>query len=202
MSRKNRCWGSGRVSVFSYPVVRPLNKVHEVTSSWRCLVCLVCPSFLSHVCLVCPSFRSHVCFPKLPNLFCFRLLLYVFTWHCGRLVFVILVHLDLFPEKANDYITNFDLFSAFSELFVITSHRWNAFRVALFCIPAHQDPEGTLLRSGVPKWGLGGSTPLPPRNPEFFYNAEPNSQFRGKYIRNNLIRIRVSLICKFSGTPD
>jgi hypothetical protein len=29
--------------------------------------------------------------------------------------------------------------------------------------------------------------------------AEPNSLFRGKY---NLIRIRVSLICKFNGNPD
>jgi hypothetical protein len=33
-----------------------------------------------------------------------------------------------------------------------------------------------------------------------FAKADPNSQFRGKYIRNNLI-IRVSLICKLSGTP-
>jgi hypothetical protein len=33
-------------------------------------------------------------------------------------------------------------------------------------------------------------------------SAEPNSQFREKYIRNNLIRIRVSLIFKLSGTPD
>jgi hypothetical protein len=47
--------------------------------------------------------------------------------------------------------------------------------------------------------GWGGSTP-----PKFrsFDKAELNSQFRGKYIRNNLIRICVSLICKLSGTPD
>jgi hypothetical protein len=32
--------------------------------------------------------------------------------------------------------------------------------------------------------------------------CEPNSQLRGKYIRNNLISIRVSLICKLSGIPD
>jgi hypothetical protein len=32
--------------------------------------------------------------------------------------------------------------------------------------------------------------------------AEPNSQFRGIYIRNNLIRIRASFICKLSGTPE
>jgi hypothetical protein len=35
-----------------------------------------------------------------------------------------------------------------------------------------------------------------------FEKAEPNYQFRGKYIRNNLIRIRVSIICKLSGTPE
>jgi hypothetical protein len=37
-----------------------------------------------------------------------------------------------------------------------------------------------------------------------FDKAEPNSLFRRKYeyIRNNLIRIRVSLICKLRGTPD
>jgi hypothetical protein len=47
--------------------------------------------------------------------------------------------------------------------------------------------------------GLGGSNP-----PKFrsFAKAEPNSQFRGIYIRNNLIRIWVSIICKLSGTPD
>jgi hypothetical protein len=49
-------------------------------------------------------------------------------------------------------------------------------------------------------WGLGGSNP-PPKF-RSFDKAEPNSQFRGKYIRNNLIRIRVSLIYKLSGTPD
>jgi hypothetical protein len=35
-----------------------------------------------------------------------------------------------------------------------------------------------------------------------FDKAEPNSQFRGKYIRNNLIRIGVSLIFRLSGTPN
>jgi hypothetical protein len=35
-----------------------------------------------------------------------------------------------------------------------------------------------------------------------FDKAELNSQFRGKYIRSKLIRIRASLICKLSGTPD
>jgi hypothetical protein len=47
--------------------------------------------------------------------------------------------------------------------------------------------------------GLGGFNP-----PKFrsFDKAEPNSQFRGKYIRNNSITIQVSLICKLSGTPN
>jgi hypothetical protein len=49
-------------------------------------------------------------------------------------------------------------------------------------------------------WGV--QQPPPPRKFRSFDNAEPNSQFRGKYIRNNLIRIRVSLICKLSVTPD
>jgi hypothetical protein len=42
----------------------------------------------------------------------------------------------------------------------------------------------------------------PPPKLRSFEKGEPNSKFRGKYIRNNLIRIRVSLICKLSGTPD
>jgi hypothetical protein len=46
---------------------------------------------------------------------------------------------------------------------------------------------------------LGVQTPLPPKF-RSFEKAEPNSQFRGKCIRNNLTRIRVSLICKLSGT--
>jgi hypothetical protein len=50
--------------------------------------------------------------------------------------------------------------------------------------------------------GGGGATPPPPRNSEALAKAEPNSQFRGIYIRNNLIRIWVSFICKLSGTPD
>jgi hypothetical protein len=53
-------------------------------------------------------------------------------------------------------------------------------------------------RGGVGEvWG--GSNPLKFRS---FNKAEPNSQFPGKYIHNNLIRIRVSPICKLSGTPD
>jgi hypothetical protein len=54
--------------------------------------------------------------------------------------------------------------------------------------------------------GVGGGVGVfkPPPTPKLrsFDKAEPNSQFRGKYIRNNLIRIRGSLICKLIGTPD
>jgi hypothetical protein len=39
----------------------------------------------------------------------------------------------------------------------------------------------------------------PPQN---FDKAEPNSLFRGKHIRYNLIRIWGSLICKLSRTPE
>jgi hypothetical protein len=58
--------------------------------------------------------------------------------------------------------------------------------------------------SGVPWGGVWGVQTPPPPPPKFrsFDKAKPNSQFHGKYIRNNLIRIRVSPICKLSGTPD
>jgi hypothetical protein len=52
--------------------------------------------------------------------------------------------------------------------------------------------------SGVPRrGGLECSTPTPIFLS--FDKAEPNSQFHGMYICNSLIR--VSLICKLSGTP-
>jgi hypothetical protein len=54
--------------------------------------------------------------------------------------------------------------------------------------------------SGIPRRGGFGRF-----NPHLkfwsFDKAEPNSQFRGKYICNNLIKIWVSPICKLSGTP-
>jgi hypothetical protein len=55
--------------------------------------------------------------------------------------------------------------------------------------------------SGVPRGGWGSSIPPPPkfRRGE---PADPNSQFGGKDIRNHLIRRRVSLIFKYSGTSD
>ena len=50
-----------------------------------------------------------------------------------------------------------------------------------------------LFVSGVPRGGgLGCSNP-PPKF-RSFDKAEPNSQFHGKYIPNNLTRIRLSLI--------
>jgi hypothetical protein len=53
--------------------------------------------------------------------------------------------------------------------------------------------------SDILRGSFGGSNP-----PKFqsFDKVELNSQFYGKYIRNNLIRIRVSLICKLGGNPD
>jgi hypothetical protein len=54
----------------------------------------------------------------------------------------------------------------------------------------------------IPQWhtGGGGVTPSPSTINSEVLTTELNSQFRGKLIRNNLIRIRVSLICKLSGT--
>jgi hypothetical protein len=57
-----------------------------------------------------------------------------------------------------------------------------------------------MYSSGVPRGGL--EVQPPPPKFQNFYKAEPNSQVRGKYICNNLIRIRGSLICELSGTPD
>jgi hypothetical protein len=54
---------------------------------------------------------------------------------------------------------------------------------------------------GLPRGGSGFKPPPPPKF-RSFDKAESNSQFRGKYIRNNLITVRVSLIFKLSGTPN
>jgi hypothetical protein len=51
--------------------------------------------------------------------------------------------------------------------------------------------------SGILGWGVSN-----PPNFRSFDKAEPNSQFCGIYIHNNLIGKQVSLICKLSGTPD
>ena len=50
------------------------------------------------------------------------------------------------------------------------------------------NPEPVAYQGGV--WGV---QPPPPKF-RSFDKAEPNYQFRGKYIRNNLTRIRLSLI--------
>jgi hypothetical protein len=57
--------------------------------------------------------------------------------------------------------------------------------------------------SGVTRRVVFGGVQHPPP-PKFrgFDKAETNFHFRGKYIRNNPIRIRISFICKFSGNPD
>jgi hypothetical protein len=47
--------------------------------------------------------------------------------------------------------------------------------------------------SGIPRGWFGGFNP-PSAKFRSFDEAEPNSQFHGKYIRKNLIRIWVSLI--------
>jgi hypothetical protein len=50
---------------------------------------------------------------------------------------------------------------------------------------------------------FGGSTPPSPlKSIESFDKAKLSSQFYGKYICNNLIRICVSFISKFRETPD
>jgi hypothetical protein len=66
---------------------------------------------------------------------------------------------------------------------------------------------GSILKHIHVQWhtegrGLGGFNSPPPPKFRSFAKAEPNSQFCGIYIRNNLIRIWGSFICKLSGTPD
>jgi hypothetical protein len=57
---------------------------------------------------------------------------------------------------------------------------------------------------GGGRGGVEGGRPQFPPPPKFLNldNTAPNSHFRGKYIRNNLIIImRVLIICKLSGNP-
>jgi hypothetical protein len=62
---------------------------------------------------------------------------------------------------------------------------------------------GTIISSGVPR-GVYGVQTLPPPQKKIrsFDKGKLYSQFCGKYFYDNLIRIQVSLFCKFSGTPD
>jgi hypothetical protein len=66
--------------------------------------------------------------------------------------------------------------------------------------------KGLIMSHCIPQWRTrwGGAVWGFKAPPKFrsFDKAELNSQFRGIYIRNNLIRIRVSPICKLSRTPD
>jgi hypothetical protein len=55
---------------------------------------------------------------------------------------------------------------------------------------------------GPVAYGGRGFNPLLPRNSKVFDKAKLNSQFCGKYLSINLIRILVSLICKLNGTLD
>jgi hypothetical protein len=59
-----------------------------------------------------------------------------------------------------------------------------------------QGPRSPHPKAVAYRGGFGGFKP--PWNSE----TEPNSEIRGKLIRDNLMKIRVSLIFKLSGTPD
>jgi hypothetical protein len=58
------------------------------------------------------------------------------------------------------------------------------------------------LESIISDYYMFSGSSSPPPKCQSVVKAVPNSLFRGKYIYNNLIRIRVSLICKLSGTLD
>jgi hypothetical protein len=64
------------------------------------------------------------------------------------------------------------------------------------------DTQAEMLESNTREINL--TSDVPGGGPKFrgFAQAEPNSQFRGIYIHNNLIRKWVSFIRKLSGTPD
>jgi hypothetical protein len=81
------------------------------------------------------------------------------------------------------------------ELYIINACTW--MMILVMEIFTNTKPR-CLLQWCTKGGGFGGSNPLL----KFlrFDKAEPNSQFHGKYICNNLIRIWVSLICKLSAT--
>ena len=48
----------------------------------------------------------------------------------------------------------------------------------------------------------GGGLNTPPPKFRSFDKVQPNSQFRGKYIRNNLTRVRLSWVVSWKALPD
>jgi hypothetical protein len=59
----------------------------------------------------------------------------------------------------------------------------------------------SVVLRGEGRFGMFNNPP-PPKKIQSYDKSELNYQFFGKSICNNIIRIRVSLICKFSVTPD
>jgi hypothetical protein len=60
----------------------------------------------------------------------------------------------------------------------------------------------TYSTSGVQRGDMGESPPPHPHEIPKFWQSWAEFPVPWKFIRNNLIRIRVSLICQLSGTPD
>jgi hypothetical protein len=82
-------------------------------------------------------------------------------------------------------------------MWCVQTGKWNRLsksRVHIFC--------GRIQAVAYRRGGGGGRSSNPTPIFRSFAKAEPNSQFHGIYIRNNLIRIWVSFICKLSVTPD
>jgi hypothetical protein len=69
-----------------------------------------------------------------------------------------------------------------------------------FIVHQEQQYKGLYLGTGVPRGAGVWGVQTPPEIPRSFEKAWPNSQFRGIYICNNLIRIQVSFIYKLRET--
>jgi hypothetical protein len=88
--------------------------------------------------------------------------------------------------------------------FSFRSKQWNEVETSkrIVCL-VHPESYTQIMRGKwVHLWDKPDSCTPPPRKFQSFEKAEPNSQFRGNYIGNYLIRIRVSLVWKLNGTPD
>jgi hypothetical protein len=85
------------------------------------------------------------------------------------------------------------------ELVVVSSVVWTAFYWLWHRLKYRL--LGRVLVAVVYRGGGGGVKKHPHPEIPNFWQSWSEFQFRGKYICNNLIRIRVSLICKLSGTP-